>query len=321
MGPAVEKRYCLAARLSATDGGTYEGTISQVCGGVGRNHADALTRLGVAVDFISVVGNDANAHFAFRYCSHMNLKHVCQLDDIPTATYLAVNVKGAVNFGIGSIQNTVARISPQLIRSKSDVIAAADYLLVDSNLSVEAIKAAVEIAASNGRPVWFEPTDVKKVGKIFDANCFHLVHTISPNANEFVGLCDAIGLAIPNKDILSDAEATAEFVLRHADQLLQTLDTLVVTLGAHGVVIVRRVEDNGRGRSEVTILPKPTCPSIESVSGGGDCFNAGLLAGRLKGLSWPDTTTLATRCAALSLQSTHPVPPSLSTLALLRNSH
>ncbi|VDK29368.1 unnamed protein product [Anisakis simplex] len=43
----------------------------QRCGGVGRNHADALTRLGVDVHLISALGNDSFADFIRMHCQHM----------------------------------------------------------------------------------------------------------------------------------------------------------------------------------------------------------------------------------------------------------
>lgn len=65
------------------DGGTYPGRMIQRCGGVGRNHADALTRLGIDVHLISVVGDDSHAEFVRSRCKHMvrffnhsNLKYI-----------------------------------------------------------------------------------------------------------------------------------------------------------------------------------------------------------------------------------------------------
>jgi sugar/nucleoside kinase (ribokinase family) len=45
--------------------------MAQRCGGVGRNHVDALTRLGCDVNFISVVGNDDSGDYLLRKSSHI----------------------------------------------------------------------------------------------------------------------------------------------------------------------------------------------------------------------------------------------------------
>lgn len=50
---------------------TYRGQIKPSFGGVGRNVADCLTRLGANPRFLSVVGTDSYADMFFQHCSHM----------------------------------------------------------------------------------------------------------------------------------------------------------------------------------------------------------------------------------------------------------
>lgn len=44
-------------------------------GGVARNHADALSRLGCKVDFISAIGNDILGNILQQKCTHMVRLH------------------------------------------------------------------------------------------------------------------------------------------------------------------------------------------------------------------------------------------------------
>jgi pseudouridine-5'-phosphate glycosidase/pseudouridine kinase len=53
------------------NGGTYPGHVTQSFGGVGRNIADGLTRLGVDTLFISAIGNDSHRTAYEAHCSHM----------------------------------------------------------------------------------------------------------------------------------------------------------------------------------------------------------------------------------------------------------
>ena len=53
------------------NGGTYPGNVTQSFGGVGRNIADGLTRLGVDTLFISAIGNDSHRTSYEAHCSHM----------------------------------------------------------------------------------------------------------------------------------------------------------------------------------------------------------------------------------------------------------
>ncbi|WAR16203.1 PSUG-like protein [Mya arenaria] len=105
------------ARLGTQDvqsnGGTYPGTVKQSFGGVGRNLADGLSRLGVDTLFISAVGNDSHTATFESHCKHMNLSGVLRLEDQRTATYWAVlKSNGEVIFGIGDM-DIHQQISPR----------------------------------------------------------------------------------------------------------------------------------------------------------------------------------------------------------------
>ena len=58
----------------------------QAFGGVGRNLADAMTRLGLAPHFKSAVGSDLYAAAFDAYCAHMDLEGVVRKKDGATAT-------------------------------------------------------------------------------------------------------------------------------------------------------------------------------------------------------------------------------------------
>jgi sugar/nucleoside kinase (ribokinase family) len=61
-----------------------------------------------------------------------------------------------------------------------------------------------------------------------------------------------------------------------------------------------------------TIITQPAPDLSESgilsVSGAGDCFNAGFISGILQGLTWTECAIKGTFCAKKSLQSVHNVP-------------
>lgn len=53
------------------DGGSYVGGREEGAGGVGRNLADALGRLGTPALLISALGDDPEAARLRNFCSHM----------------------------------------------------------------------------------------------------------------------------------------------------------------------------------------------------------------------------------------------------------
>jgi len=107
------------------------------------------------------------------------------------------------------------------------------------------------------------------------------------------------------------------------------LHTLMVTLGRHGFVVVRRA---AHGREDQPLLlqapqstdaivglhfgPPSTGESngIVSVSGAGDCLASGFLFGVVSGLGVNTCAALANAAAALSLQSVATVPSSLASI-------
>uniref|UniRef100_A0A0N5AT95 PfkB domain-containing protein n=1 Tax=Syphacia muris TaxID=451379 RepID=A0A0N5AT95_9BILA len=250
------------------DGGSYVGKVIHRCGGVGRNHADALTRLGNDVHFISVVGNDLFGKCFKKECAHMNLKHVVTINDIPTAVYMSCNVKGNVLYGISAIEGIIGSITPELIRSNEELINNADYVLLDGNISKDAIKTLVEIASFYKVKIWFEPTDIAKMRKIFDAKVSDAISITSPNLHEFESFSSCIGQKLPDKFTNRwKIEQIYEYVTKRSEFYLRSLDTLIITLGSEGTIIL----NNSGSNIDHYILPPPAQASqVVSVSGAGD---------------------------------------------------
>ena len=71
MAPPI---FCLFFQMS---GATYVGKIYQSFGGVGRNVADCMSRLGKAPLFVSALGDDVHAMSLFNNCGHMVNSFVC----------------------------------------------------------------------------------------------------------------------------------------------------------------------------------------------------------------------------------------------------
>lgn len=74
------------------DGGTYAGQSRRSCGGVGRNIADALIKLGMQnTRLISVVGHDEFGKLILESLGTSS-KTVKRMSDVNTARYVVVNL-------------------------------------------------------------------------------------------------------------------------------------------------------------------------------------------------------------------------------------
>ncbi|TKR82206.1 hypothetical protein L596_015963 [Steinernema carpocapsae] len=277
-------KYSLKCHLQ-DDGGSYPGILRTRGGGVARNHADALTRLGCETKLISAIGNDRYGETLMSMCGHMDMSSILRVDDVQTATYLSVALKGNVLYGVTAIEPIVARLTSEVITSKEELIAEADAVVVDGNLTREALKTAIALAHHHQKFIWFDPADQSKVEKLFAAKSFELIDAISPNANEFDRL---MGFQTDVHPLLS---------------------TIAETRGPEGVTWWQR-----KGEQYVkTKRPSPIDPkSVVSVSGAGDCLNCGYLAALLSGLSLEKCYKVADACARLSLQSLESVPDTIT---------
>ncbi|EYB83361.1 hypothetical protein Y032_0337g2909 [Ancylostoma ceylanicum] len=281
------------------DGASYVGSVTQRCGGVARNHADALTRLGCDVSFVSMIGDDDNGKYFLDKCSHIDHSRVEVVKDLPTAVYMSVNVRGDVRFGISSIGEIVNRITPEVILRNEDVISRADFVLFDGNIPTNTIGKIVDLTSFYKRKAWFEPTDLFKARKIFDSKGIDRIQFMSPNANEFLQLVERSGLRI-EPGILSSPERVCEFICSNP-QTMHNLDLLIVTLSSYGVAIVSR---NSDGTLFSTSCPPPLPKArIVSVSGAGDSLNSGILAGLAHGHDLTKSLRIGNECAALTLQT------------------
>ena len=63
--------FCCCCGWKQTDASTHRGRIRQSYGGVGRNLADGLTRLGGRPLFLTAVGDDRQADDLIRHNAHM----------------------------------------------------------------------------------------------------------------------------------------------------------------------------------------------------------------------------------------------------------
>ncbi|XP_066602288.1 uncharacterized protein [Prorops nasuta] len=305
-----------------TDGRTLRGRSRYSCGGVGRNVTEALIKLGLKESrLISVIGEDMPG---FRIIQSLQgaQETLQQLPNINTAKYRAiVDHKGECMFGIGEMEAFDA-INVDLVQKHQSLIEAASLILIDGNLPENTIRSLVDVAANSKIPVWYEPTDIRKARKIFDCQSKweDVIHFISPNINELFAISDFFGISRSNV-----SHSQFEEIKHITETLAKYIPVVITTLGSMGVLITRKASERDpfyKNSALVEIgeitsrLYRPhTVSSTDtplSVSGCGDCLNAGIIFGIHHGLSESSCVSLALKAAALSLASLDPVPSTLT---------
>lgn len=270
------------------------GTIRRSPGGVARNVAEGLARLGMETRLISVIGDDEVGRWLLGATSAagVDTSAVRILSGERTASYLAIlDSDGAMTVSIDDM-GIVGRLGPEMLRENRDILAGADMIVVDANLEPAALDALLNIAAKAGVPVCAVPISMVLAPRLRDRLASLAV--LTANADEAATLLGKTGPVAGSRE----GVAAAKRLVRAGVELG------VVTLGRQGVSFATR-----EGMAEH--LPAVETP-VRDATGAGDALTAGLVYGLVTGMSERDAVRAGIACATLSLEETGPVSSALS---------
>jgi pseudouridylate synthase / pseudouridine kinase len=143
------------------------GSISTNYGGVGRNIAEAIGRLGDCnVSLVSAVGGDAQGAGLLRHASEAGVD-VAQVirgsAQDRTAVYAAVHDHtGDLVVAIADMDIFARVLNVDVITALEGKVKRAQLVVTDGNITPECFASVAECCESNGVPLFFEPTSVHK---------------------------------------------------------------------------------------------------------------------------------------------------------------
>ena len=259
--------------------GTSNPSVSHVgFGGVARNVAEILARLGVAVDLVTVVGKD-DAGRALR--ENLNAhgigdRAVTALAGRRTATYCAVvDCQGDLVLGLADM-DIFGAMGAAFLTASDAAIAGADWVYCDCNLPADGLAVALSRAADHGTPVAVDLVSVSKASRLpQDLSAIALLVCNLDEAAAVVG------------DAGSDPAALANALHRRGAGLV------AITRGADGVLVT--------DGATIVELPAATARPVD-VTGAGDAFFATMLAGLMAGLDPVDAARRGTVAAAVTVE-------------------
>lgn len=308
-------------------GQTNPGSVCQSFGGVGRNIADCLSRLGHKPLFISAIGKDSHSDAVLNYCKHMDTSAVARLQDQRTATYCAVITEsGELNLGLGDM-DIHQQIQEQYVSQFEDQLSSASLVVLDGNIPVSTIDYVCRITKKHAVPVWFEPTDADKACKPFLSESWKALAFTSPNLTELCTMNHTLSLPTPAElprsleDVLGCVPALSLPLLEHLHCVVVTLGSLgVLVCGEHeaGTVNLQPRKQKRKSRLCAVHYPALAVSSEETVnvSGAGDSFAGAMMVGILQGLHTDSCVRMGLLAARRSLLSPHPIDPSLTADAI-----
>ena len=285
----IKARSLAGARLHTSN----PGTVSRTPGGVGRNIAEVIARLGGRVHLVAAVGADAAGRDLLARTSEAGV-YVDQVATSPHATgsYLAaLDANGELVIGISDFAATDSLDVADVARS-SELIARAQVVVVDGNIPAAVAGWALAVAAAAGVRVVLEPVSVTKAARMAPLLVPSApVYAITPNVDELAAL---VGHDVPDT---TDGIAAAAAEL-HARGVAQVW----VSRGAAGSVL---------SDSDGLVTVDAIAAEVRDVTGAGDAMTAGFVYGLLRGENGATAARRGHLAAALTVASTHTVPPDL----------
>lgn len=267
------------------------GTIRISYGGVGRNIAENLGRLGASVSFFSVAGDDMTGRGAVRELADLgvDVSGVRLLPGENTAMYLSIlNMVGDMELALCNM-DVLERLPEDLIREAAAASAGSRMAALDTNLTEENLAAAVEAFA--GIPLFLDPVSTAKAERA--KGIIGRFHTVKPNRAEAEILT---GREILDPTALSEAGAWLEG---------QGVVRVFITLSGGGVYF--------RGEGDEGFLPTMgTLGGGGSATGAGDAFSAAVLLGYARGYSIRQTARFALAASSLAMEASTAVNPKMS---------
>lgn len=267
------------------------GHIKISFGGVCRNIAENLARVGVNTQFISTLGDDENGKSILEHSRKLgyNMENSLFLEGESTPTYLAIlNHQGEMESAVVDMES-LNKMDEAFVDGKHEVFENAEYTIVDSD---NPILLEYILKKYQGKSKFIlDPVSAKKAKKIR-----HLVkyfHTIKPNRFETEALC---GFKIETND---DLKKAGRFFIE------QGVKNVFISLDADGIYYITSEGEEG------TLA---CCESInvKNVTGAGDSFVAGIGYGYMNNLNIKDTLKYSVAMSIITITHEETINPNMN---------
>lgn len=298
-------------------GTSNPGRVSMSPGGVARNIAEVLARLGVSSVLIGAFGDDPLSQWVSAKTEETGVEvHRIRKDAITMGTYISVQGDGDMVTAFSDLAATES-ISPEEVLAALNEVRFPNFIVVDCNITAETMQSVVTWANDRGVPVIVEPVSVAKASRIRDV--VGKIACITPNAAE----AHALGL-----EPLGDGWIGSEGRRVDGTTPAASIEHWCVTLGAEGavyspgVVGATGIADTTGVADTAKSVTVPAVPvEVRNTNGAGDAFVAGIVWALLQEEVFPpaDWTGIlrgGVTAAGCAVSSTETTPQSLTPLYL-----
>lgn len=264
------------------------GAVKMSFGGVCRNIAENMARIGVHTKFISIIGNDETGRSMVEHSIQMgyDMTDSLVLEDCGTPTYLAIlNEDGEMVSAIADMKS-IKRMTTGFVDSKAEIIRGAEYTFLDAD-NPEILEYILTTFKGQTKFI-LDPISAVKADSIK-----HLIkhfHTIKPNRHE--------------AEVLAGFELKSDWDLKKAADYFRHLGVVnvFISLDEDGIFYYDGTE-HGRIKAQNV--------QIKNVTGAGDAFVAGLGHGYLNDMPIIETAKFAMAMSIIAIQHEETINPNL----------
>ena len=284
----MDRTYRLGTPLAAGTSNPVSGRRG--FGGVARNVAETLARLGSSASLITLVGDDSDGRALVEGLTAIGVGTggVVRVSGRETSTYVAVlTPEGELALGLAEMA-ILDGLTPELLSAHAECLARADWVFADCNATPDLLAVLADPKRRQRYRLAVDPVSVAKSAHLPG----HLsgIDLLVLNRDEAAAILARHGL------MSLDPQESARALLRAGAA------EVVLTLGADGALAANR-------DGIVRVAAAPAIPV--DVTGAGDSLIAAVIHALMSDEPLAAAVAFGCRAAALTVESPHTVAPDL----------
>jgi len=265
------------------------GKIEFYPGGVSRNIAENLSRLGAKTELISAIGDDPNGSLILESCKKCGIgsNYTLIVPDAVSSVYLAI-MDNTRDMALALSDMTISNnITIQFLQNQHNILKKAAAIVFDTCLKTEVMNYILNTFSD--KPIYVDPVSVGKAKAL--KSLIGKIHTLKMNRLEAEFLSD---IYIKDK---SDLIKTSKWFLDLG------VKRVFITLDSEGV-FYRDIKSYG--------IFKSVSAEIKNATGAGDAFMAGLVFGTLNDYNMEKLVRFASGLSLAALAGEETVNPKIN---------
>ena len=265
------------------------GKVKTSFGGVCRNIAECMARVGVNTKFISILGDDEAGNRMVEHSKVMNydMSESLIIRGGHTPTYMAIlDEQGEMVSAVVDMK-IIDMFTTEFIDSKADIIKNSEYMILDSDRP-DIVEYIIKTFSGDTKFI-LDPVSAAKAKTV--KHLINYFHTGKPNRYEAEIMC---GFKIHNDEDLRKAG-------KHFIDL--GIENVFITLDEDGIYY-----NNGSDEGKI----KANDVKVVNVTGAGDSFVAGIANGYMKSTNIVDTVKYAIAMSTITISTEETIHPDMS---------